>query len=87
MDKNGKRYKKCGKMISRKSNLNPHIVINISKSLETESPDRGKLDTHKTQGTNGKIASIQVMVANCDECSHTSKLRNTFGTHIQYSHV
>jgi len=32
-------------MISRKSNLNPHIVINISKALETESPDRGKLDT------------------------------------------
>ena len=37
MDKNGKRYKKCGKMITRKSNLNPHIVINISKALETES--------------------------------------------------
>ena len=37
VDKNGKIYNKCGKMISRKSNLNPHIVINISKALETES--------------------------------------------------
>ena len=36
MDKNGKRYKKCGKMISRKSNLNPHIAININKAMETE---------------------------------------------------
>ena len=37
MDTNGKRYKKCGIMISRKSNLKPHNVINISKALETKS--------------------------------------------------
>ena len=44
MDKDGKRYKKCGKMISRKSNLNPHIVINISKALETESLEMSLCD-------------------------------------------
>ena len=57
-------------------------------SLVEVVPDRGKLDTHnKPQDTNEKIASIQVMVANCDECSHASELRNTFETHIQSSHV
>ena len=110
-------------MISRKSNLNPHIAININKAMETEFlemsldccncdqksgietelwvhllmkhgklnlvtviPDRGKLDAHKLQVSNGKIASIQILVANCDKCSPTSVFRSYFGLHIQTSH-
>ena len=88
MVKNGKSCKKCGKILSRKSKLRGHSLTKHGKlNLITIVPDRGKLDAHKLQVSNGKIASIQVMVANCDECSHTSELRNTFGTHIQSSHV
>ena len=37
MVKNGKRCKKCGKILSRKSNLKPHNLNNTSKVLETRS--------------------------------------------------
>ena len=102
MVKNGKRCKKCGKILSRKSNLKPQNLNNTSRSVKmfccncdfksgignklqghslmkhgklnlvTIVPDRGKLDAHKLQVSNGKIASIQVMVANCDKCSPTA---------------
>ena len=44
------------------------------------------MNAHKLQVSNGKIASIQVMVANCDKCSPTSVFRSYFGLHIQTSH-
>ena len=93
MVKNVKSCKKCGKILSRKSNLMPHNLNNTSNVMETRSiqmfccncyfksgignklrghllmkhgklnlitivPDRGKLDAHKLQVSNGKIASI-----------------------------
>ena len=45
-----------------------------------------KLDAHKLQVSNGKIASIQILVANCDKCSPTSVFRSHLGLHIHTDH-
>ena len=67
--------------------LRGHLLMKHSKlNLVTIVPDRGKLDSHRLQVTNGKITSIQVKMANCHKCSHTSVFRSDFGLHIQAGH-
>ena len=48
--------------------LQGHLLMKHSKlNLVTIVPDRGKLDAHRLQVTNGKITSIQVKMANCQK--------------------